>query len=135
MVSRNALALVAAPAASGRRGNRPSISTKTATKAAAAETKKAATTKTTNATKADYRLLASARCPVSKLYGISTNDKYTVSLDTKGTMDFCLVSFFVCGVLPETRGYVATLSDDGHTIKWSRPADGFLFLMELHYLG
>jgi hypothetical protein len=40
------------------------------------------------------------------------------------------VSFFVCSVLPEMGGYVATLSDDGHTIRWSRPVIGFLFSME-----
>ena len=34
------------------------------------------------------------------------------------------------GVLPETGGYVTTLSDDSHTIRWSRPVDGFLFSME-----
>jgi hypothetical protein len=40
------------------------------------------------------------------------------------------LSFFVSGVLPETGGYVTTLSDDSHTIRWSRPVDGFLFSME-----
>ena len=33
--------------------------------------------------------------PVLKLYGFSTNVKYVVSFDTEGTMDFCIVSFFV----------------------------------------
>jgi hypothetical protein len=52
--------------------------------------------------------------------------------DTDGTTDFCfcLVSFFVCGVLPETGGYVPTLSNDGHTIRWCGPVDGFQFSME-----
>jgi len=93
-------------------------------------TKKAATAKTTGETEVDYRLSASACRPVSKLYGFGTNDKYAVSFDTEGTTDFCLVSFFVSGVLPETGGFVATLSDDGYTIRWSRPVDGFLFSME-----
>ena len=68
--------------------------------------------------------------PVSKLYGFDTNDKYTVSFDTEGTTDYCLVSFFVNGVLPATGGYAVTLSDDGYTIRWSRPVDAFLFSME-----
>ena len=67
---------------------------------------------------------------MSKLYGFGTSDKYAVSFDTEGTTDFCLVSFFVCGVLPETGGYVVTLSNDGHTIRWSHPVDGFLYSME-----
>ena len=108
----------------------PIMNTKTATKAAAAGTKKAAAAKMTYETEADYRSTASACRPVSKLYGFGTNDKYAVSFDTEGTTDFCLVSFFVSGVLPETGGYVATLSDDGYTIRWSRPVDGFLFSME-----
>jgi hypothetical protein len=106
------------------------MNTKTATKAAAAETKKAAAAKTTGVTEADYRSTASACRPVSKLYGFGTNDKYTVSFHTEGTTDFCLVSFFVSGVLPETGGYVVTLSDDGYTIRWSSPVNGFLYSME-----
>ena len=90
------------------------MSTKTTTKAAAAGTKKATTAKTTGKTEADYRSTASACRPVSKLYGFGTNDKYAVLFEMEGTMDFCLVSFFVCGVLPEMGGYIATLSDDGN---------------------
>ncbi len=101
-----------------------------ATKAAAAGPKKAAAAKTTGETEADNRSTASACRPVSKLYGFGTSDKYAVSFDTEGTTDFCLVSFFVCGVLPETGGYVVTLSNDGHTIRWSHPVDGFLYSME-----
>ena len=67
---------------------------------------------------------------MSKLYGFGTDNKYAVSLDTEGMTDYCLVSFFVSGVLPATGGYVATLSDDGYTIRWSRPVDAFLFSME-----
>jgi hypothetical protein len=106
------------------------MSTKTATKVAAAATKKAAAAKTTGETEADYRSTASACHPVSKLYGCGINNKYAVLIDSEGTTDFCLVWFFVCGVLPETGGYVVTLLDDGHTIRWSRPVDGFLFSME-----
>jgi hypothetical protein len=106
------------------------MNTKTATKAATAATKKAAAANTTGETEADYRSTASACRLVSKLYGFGTNNKYAVSFDTEGTTDFCLVSFFVCGVLPKTGGYVLTLSDDVHTIRCSRPVDGFLFSME-----
>jgi len=104
------------------------MNSKTAIKAAAAGPKKAAGAKTTGET--EDRSMALACRPVSKLYGFGTNDKYAVSFDTEGTTDFCLVSFFVCGVLPETGGYAVTLSDDGHTIRWSRPVDSFLFSME-----
>jgi hypothetical protein len=69
-------------------------------------------------------------CPVSKLYGFGTNDKYAISFDMEGTTDYCLVSFFVSGLLPAMGGYAATLSNDGYTIRWSRPVDGFLFSME-----
>ncbi len=68
--------------------------------------------------------------PVSKLYGFNTDDKYAVSFDTEGTTDYCLVSFFISGVLPATGGYVATLSENGYTIRWSRPVDSFLLSME-----
>ena len=96
-------------------------------KGAAANIKKPSVgLKTTGEDEAD--LLVSR--PVSKLYGFGTNDKYAVSFDTEGTTDYCLVSFFVSGVLPATGGYVATLSDDGYTIRWSRPVDAFLFSME-----
>ena len=54
----------------------------------------------------------------------------TTGEDTEGTTDYCLVSFFVNGVLPAMGGYAATLSDDGYTIRWSRPVDAFLFSME-----
>ena len=105
------------------------MSMMTATKVASAATKKAAAAKTTGESIANYRSTASACRPVSKLYGFGTNDKYAMSFDTEGTTDFCLVCFFVYGVLPKTGG-IAMLSNDGHTIRWSHPIDGFLFLME-----
>ena len=106
------------------------MSTKTATKAAEAAMKKTATAKTTGKTEADYRTTVSACRQVSKLYNFGTEDKYAMLFDTEGMTDLCLVSFFMCGVLLETGGYIATLSDDSHTIRWSRPVDGFLFSME-----
>jgi len=103
------------------------MSAKTTKKGAAANTTKPLVgLKTTGEDEAD---LVFSR-PVSKLYGFDTDDKYAVSFDTEGTTDYCLVSFFVNGVLPATGGYAATLSDDGYTIRWSRPVDAFLFSME-----
>jgi hypothetical protein len=104
------------------------MSTKTTMKKGAAATTKKPTggMKTTGEDEAD---LIDSR-PVSKRYGFGTNDKYAVSFDTEGTTDYCLLSFFVSGVLPATGGYVATMSDDGYTIRWSRPVDSFLLSME-----
>jgi hypothetical protein len=105
----------------------PTMSTKTKKKGAAANTKKPPVgMKTAGEDKAD---LVVSR-PVSKLYGFGTIDKYAVSFDTEGTTDYCLVSFFVSGILPATGGYVATLSNDGYTIRWSCPVDSFLLSME-----
>ena len=67
---------------------------------------------------------------VLKLYGFGTDDKYTVSFDMEGTMDYCLVSLYINDMLPERGGFVVTLSEDGYTIRWSHPVDGFLFTME-----
>ena len=103
------------------------MSVKTMKKGAAANTTKPLVgLKTTGEDEAD---LVFSR-PVSELYGFDTDDKYAVSFDTEGTTDYCLVSFFVNGVLPSTGGYAAMLSDDGYTIRWSRPIDAFLFSME-----
>ncbi len=109
-------------------GNAPTMSNKTTTKkgAAANTTKPLVGLRTTGEDEAD---LVFSR-PVSKLYGFDTDDKYAVSFDTEGTTNYCLVSFFVNGVLPARGGYATTLSDDGYTIRWSRPVDAFLFLME-----
>jgi hypothetical protein len=71
-------------------------------------------------------------CPVLKLYGFGTDDKYAMSFNTEGTMDYCLVSFFVSGILPAMGRYATMLSDDGYTIRWNRPINGFLFSMEHH---
>ena len=103
------------------------MSAKTTKKGAAANTTKPLVGfKTTGEDEAD---LVFSR-PVSKLYGFDTDNKYAVYFDMEGTTNYCLVSFFVNGVLPATGGYAATLSDDGYTIRWSRPVDAFLFSME-----
>ncbi len=108
-------------------GNAPTMSKTTAKKGATANTKNPPMGMKT--TSEDETYLVFSR-PVSKLYGFGTNDKYALSFDTEGTTDYCLLSFFVNGVLPATGGYVTTLSNDGYTIRWSRPINAFLFLME-----
>jgi hypothetical protein len=51
-------------------------------------------------------------------------------LNTKGSSNFYKVEFYVNGVLlPKVGGYLATLSKDGYTLKWSRPIEEFLFTM------
>jgi hypothetical protein len=74
--------------------------------------------------------MVAAICPVSESYGLGTNNKFAVSYNTKGSMDFILVSFHVNGALPKKCGYLAMLLEDGFTLRWSRPIDLFLFLME-----
>ena len=104
----------------------------TKTPAAAAALKKAvaaASKKTTGESEADYPPSAPVRV-VSKTYGLSTYDKYAVSEYAEGSSDFYEIEFYVNGVLPEVGGYLATLSEDGYTLKWSRPIEGLLFRME-----
>jgi hypothetical protein len=67
---------------------------------------------------------------VSKSYGLGTNNKFAVSYDTEGSLNFVLVQFYINGVLPEKGRYLATLSEGGYTIRWSRPVNLFLFTME-----
>jgi hypothetical protein len=97
--------------------------------AAAAAAKKTATAKTTDKTKANYCLMAPGHS-ILKSYGLRTKNKFAVSFDTKGSTDFVLMQFYVNSVLPEKGGYLATLLEDGYTIRWSRPVDLFLFTME-----
>jgi hypothetical protein len=102
---------------------------KTKTPAAAAALKKsAAGSKTTGETKLDYPPAAPVRV-VSKTYGLSMYDKYSVSEYAEGLLDFYKIEFYINGVLPKVRGYLATLSEDGYTLKWSRPIEEFLFAM------
>ena len=103
------------------------MSAKPAAAAATASKSKAATAKkTTGESEVDF--LPPAR-KVPKLYGFGTEDVFAVSYDTEGTTDYCLVSFYLSGVMPED-GFSASLLPDGHIISWSRPADVFLFSME-----
>ena len=100
---------------------------KTKTPAAAAALKKAAAgSKTMGETESDYPSAAPVRV-VSKTYGLLTYDKYAISEYAEGSSDFYEIEFYVNGVLPEVGGYLATLSEDGYTLKWSRPIEEFLF--------
>ena len=108
----------------------PKGTTKTPAAAAAALKKAAAAAskKTTGESEADYPPSAPVRV-VSKTYGLSTYDKYAVSEYAEGSSDFYEIEFFVNGVLPEVGGYLATLLEDGYTLKWSRPIEELLFTM------
>ena len=52
-----------------------------------------------------------------KTYGLSTYGKYAVSEYAKGLSDFYEIKFYVNGMLPNVGGYLATLSEDGYTLK------------------
>jgi hypothetical protein len=104
--------------------------TKTSTAAAAAAAKKTATAKMPGKTEANYCLTAPSVRLVSKSCGLGTGDKFAMSYDTEGSTDFVLAQFYINGALPEKGGYLATLSEDGHTIRGSQPIDLFLFTME-----
>ena len=94
--------------------------------ATAAKGKIAAGKKTTGETEVDYLPPA---CKVPKLYGFGTEHVFAVSYDTERATDYCLVSFYLSGVMPED-GFSASLSPDGYTISMSCPVDAFLFSME-----
>ncbi len=96
----------------------PKGTTKTPADATAALKKAAAAAskKTTGKSEADYPPSAPVRV-VSKTYGLSTYDKYAVSEYAEGSSDFYEIEFYVNGVLPEVGGYLATLSEDGYTLK------------------
>jgi hypothetical protein len=98
--------------------------------AAAKNAKKTDNTKTTSKSESDYLSTAPSVCPVSKSYGLGTNNKFAISYDTKGTTNFILISFYVNGALPEKGGYLATLLEDNYTVRWSHPIDSYLFTME-----
>ena len=102
------------------------MSAKPAAAAAASKSKVAAAKKTTGESEVEF-LIPARKVP--KLYGFSTEDVFAVSYDTERATDYCLISFYLSGVMPED-GFSASLSPDGYTISWSRPADAFLFSME-----
>ena len=103
--------------------------TKTPATAAAALKKAAAGSKTTGETESDFPPSAPARV-ASKTYGLLTYDKYAVSEYAEGSSDYYEIEFYVNGVLSEeVGGYIATLLEDGYTLKWSRPIKELLFIM------
>jgi hypothetical protein len=53
-----------------------------------------------------------------------------MSFDTNSLTNFVLIQLYVNGTLLENGRYLAMLSEDGHTIRWSRPVSLFLFTME-----
>jgi hypothetical protein len=85
--------------------------TKTAVAAAAATAaKKTATANnTTGKNEANYLMMAPSIHPVLKSYGLGTNDKFTMSFDTKGMTNFVFITFYVNSALPEKGGYLVTL--------------------------
>jgi hypothetical protein len=101
---------------------------KTPAATAAALKKAAAGSQTTVETNLDFPPSAPVRV-VSKTYGLLMYDKYAVSEYTEGSSDFYEIKFYVNGVLPEVGGYLAMLSEDGYTLKWSRPIEELLFTM------
>ena len=108
------------------------MSSNTAAKAsAAARAKKKATagSKTTGEMAADYTTAPPAKKP-TKLYYLGSGNKYSVCYDLKGTTEYVIFMFYLNGMLPPKGGYQCILAEDGHTIRWSRPVDSFLFSMD-----
>ena len=94
-----------------------------------AKKKTTAGSKTTGETADDYTTAPPAKKP-TKLYYLDSGDKYSVCYDLKGTTEYVILTFYLNGMLPPKGGYQCTLSEDGHTISWSRPVDSFLFSMD-----
>ena len=101
---------------------------KTPAATAAAAKKAAAGSKTSGETDSDYPKEEPIRV-VSKTYGLDTYDKHAVTEYSDGANDYYVVQFYVTGAVWDG-GYLATLSEDGYVIKWSRPIEGLLFRME-----
>ena len=107
----------------------PKGTAKTPAAAAALKKATAATSKkTTGKSEVDYPPSAPVRV-VSKTYGLLMYDKYAVSEYAEGSSDFYEIEFYVNGVLPKVGRYLATLSEDGYTLKWSHPIEELLFTM------
>jgi len=106
----------------------PKPKRKTPATAAAAAKKAAAGSKTSGETDLDYAKEESIRM-VSKTYGLETYDKHVVTEYADGANDYYVIQFYVTGAVWDG-GYLATLSEDGYTLKWSRPIEGLLFRME-----
>jgi hypothetical protein len=107
---------------------KPKRRTPAATAATAAKNKAAAGSKTSGETDADYAKEEPIRV-VSKTYGLETYDKHAVTEYADGANDYYVIQFYVTGAVWDG-GYLATLSEDGYTLKWSRPIEGLLFRME-----
>ena len=105
----------------------PAAAMSAAAAKSAGAAKKQAGGKTTGLTAAD---LTTKKKQVSKLFFLGTADKYTICTDVVGTTEFKIITFALSGVLPSEGGFLCTLDEDGHTVKWSRPIDAFLFTME-----
>ena len=101
------------------------MSTKAAVKPTGAN-KKPAAAKTTGLSAAD---LTPKKKHPSKLFFLGTGDKYSICSDVVGTTEYKIITFLLSGVLPSEGGFLCTLDEDGHTVKWSRPVDAFLFSM------
>ena len=101
---------------------------KTPAATAATAKKAAAGSKTSGETDSDYPKEEPIRV-VSKMYGLDTYDKHAVTEYADGANDYYVVQFYVTGAVWDG-GYLATLSEDGYTLKWSRPIEGLLFRME-----
>jgi hypothetical protein len=106
----------------------PKGKTKMPATAAAALKKAAAGSKTTGETESDFPPSAPTRV-ASKSYGNSTYDKYFVSEYAEGLSDYYEIEFYVNGMLSEVGGYIAMLSEDGYTLKWSRHIEELFFTM------
>jgi hypothetical protein len=108
------------------------MSSNAAAKASAAPRAKKKTTagsKMTGEMAADYTTAPPAKKP-TKLYYLDSGDKYSVCYDHKGTTEYVILTFYLNGMLPPKGGYQCTLAKDGHTIRWSRPVDSFLFSVD-----
>jgi hypothetical protein len=107
------------------------MSSNTAKASAAARAKKKTTagSKTTGEMAADYTTAPPANKP-TKLHYLDSGDKYSICYDLKGTTEYVILTFYLNGMLPPKGGYQCTLAEDGHTIRWSRPVDSFLFSMD-----
>ena len=106
----------------------PKAKRKTPAATATAAKKATAGSKTSGETDSDYPKEEPIRV-VSKMYGLDTYDKHTVTEYADGANDYYVVQFYVTGAVWEG-GYLATLSEDGYVIKWSHPIEGLLFRIE-----
>jgi len=95
----------------------PKPKRKTPTATTAAAKKAAAGSNPSGETDLDYSKEEPIRV-VSKTYGLDTYDKH-----------YYVIQFYVTGAVWDG-GYLAMLSEDGYTLKWSRPIEGLLFRIE-----